>query len=150
MINKIEQDILEITEGIICHQVNCQGVMGAGIALKIKDKYPLAYRHYFSNVKTNPIHANPLGHCLISSIYGLKIAHIFGQDLYGRDKQYTDYKAVQTAFQELAAWNKVENLAIFIPENMGCRNAGGDWKIYLDIIKETLDGFDVFICEYPE
>lgn len=149
MINPIDQNILDITEGIICHQVNTQGVMGAGIALKIKEKFPLAYRHYRS-ICTSQSKLSPLGRCLISSIYSLKIAHIFGQDKFGRDKQYTDYKAVQNAFQELAIWNKVEDHAIFIPENMGCSNAGGDWKIYLDIIKETLDGFDVFICSYPK
>lgn len=36
-------DILSIHRGIIVHQVNCQRVMGAGLALKIRRKY---YRHY--------------------------------------------------------------------------------------------------------
>ena len=45
----IKKDILSITEGIIGHQVNTQGVMGAGLALKIREKYPQVYEEYRKN-----------------------------------------------------------------------------------------------------
>ena len=31
---------------IICHQVNCQGVMGSGIAKQVREKYPNVYNSY--------------------------------------------------------------------------------------------------------
>lgn len=31
---------------IICHQVNCKGVMGAGLAKQIRDKWPDVYDRY--------------------------------------------------------------------------------------------------------
>ena len=31
---------------ILCHQVNCQGVMGAGLAKQIRSKYPEVYEQY--------------------------------------------------------------------------------------------------------
>ena len=31
----INGNILDITEGVIVHQVNCKGVMGAGLALQM-------------------------------------------------------------------------------------------------------------------
>ena len=34
----VDGDILDIEKGIIVHQVNCQGVMGAGLAKQIKSK----------------------------------------------------------------------------------------------------------------
>ena len=46
----IEGDILKIQEGIICHQVNCIGYMGAGIALGIKRKYYKVYDAYIKYV----------------------------------------------------------------------------------------------------
>jgi len=45
-------DILDITEGVICHQVNCQKVAGAGLALAIRKKYPNWYDHF---LKTQPV-----------------------------------------------------------------------------------------------
>lgn len=30
----------------ICQQVNCRGVMGAGLALQIRNKWPVVYRRY--------------------------------------------------------------------------------------------------------
>ena len=39
-------DLLKVKKGIVCHQVNCIGVMGAGIAQDIRTKWPAVYRNY--------------------------------------------------------------------------------------------------------
>ena len=39
-------DILSVTKGIITHQFNCQGVMGCGIELQIRQKWPEVYQRY--------------------------------------------------------------------------------------------------------
>lgn len=39
-------NILDVTEGIIIHQVNCQNVMGAGVALQLSRKYPIVKQEY--------------------------------------------------------------------------------------------------------
>lgn len=36
-------------EVYICQQVNCRGVMGAGLALKIRRKWPVVYQQYVNN-----------------------------------------------------------------------------------------------------
>jgi len=46
----INRDLLTIESGIIAHQVNCQGKMGAGLALKIRKKYPQVYEYYKQNI----------------------------------------------------------------------------------------------------
>ena len=33
---------------MICHQVNCQGKMGSGVAKAIKEKFPTAYQMYMN------------------------------------------------------------------------------------------------------
>ena len=38
MVKYIKGDILNVTEGIVVQQVNCKGVMGAGLAKQIRDK----------------------------------------------------------------------------------------------------------------
>ena len=46
MITVINGDLLSSQEDYICHQVNCMGVMGAGVALQIKKVYPDVYNQY--------------------------------------------------------------------------------------------------------
>ena len=39
-------NLLNIRSGVICHQVNCIGAMGAGLALQIRNKWPIVYEKY--------------------------------------------------------------------------------------------------------
>lgn len=41
MIKIINDNILNSTENIICHQVNCKGIMESGLAKQIKYRYPM-------------------------------------------------------------------------------------------------------------
>ena len=50
MIKYIKGDILDVTEGFIVQQVNCFGVMGAGLAKQIRDKWPSVYNRYQDRV----------------------------------------------------------------------------------------------------
>jgi O-acetyl-ADP-ribose deacetylase (regulator of RNase III) len=47
MIEIVEHsNLLEVKSGIICHQVNCIGAMGTGIALQIRNKWPVVFNDY--------------------------------------------------------------------------------------------------------
>ena len=46
MITIKKGDVLRSRAMYICHQVNCMGVMGAGIAKQIKAMYPEVYEEY--------------------------------------------------------------------------------------------------------
>lgn len=47
MIYNIVGDLLKQDKvDIICHQTNCKGVMGAGIAFQIKRTYPEVFKKY--------------------------------------------------------------------------------------------------------
>ena len=46
MIEYIEGDLLKTNVEVIIHQTNCKGVMGAGIALQIKNNYPEVFKYY--------------------------------------------------------------------------------------------------------
>ena len=101
----IEQDITTVTNGIVCHQVNCRGRMGSGVALSIAKKWPIVEREYrYLCDRTHPLHKN-LGECQIVEIHSpLFVCNIFGQDGYGSPKdgkQYTNYEAVEQAFSTL-------------------------------------------------
>lgn len=153
MIKQMIGDILTSDAGIICHQVNCQGAFGSGMAGHIKDKYPEVckeYKEYTQTMLSRFIKENLksdilLGHTMYSVIGdGKYIAHLYGQNFYGRDgKLYTDYPALAKTFVSVknrAAIGKITTIAF--PYGMGCNNAGGDWKIVSDMIKTAFSDFD--------
>lgn len=128
--------LLDIKQGILVHQVNLQGVMGAGLALSLRTKYPQIYPSYRKYCQEGKFQLGMIQPIQINK--ELFICNLAGQDRYGRDRRYTDYEAVRTALRKLSTWQKQNHpkLDIFIPEGMGCRLAGGDWSIIQQIIQE--------------
>ena len=134
-IQEIEGNIFNLTSGIICHQVNCKGVMGAGLALKIRNKWPVVYEDYLKHY--NSFGLKP-GDVIWSKVgENLWVASLAGQDGYGREKGvvYTNYDAVRLCLITVAATGVYP---VAIPKGMGCTLAGGDWETMLGIIKGTV------------
>ena len=46
MIKIIDGNLFDSKAQIICHQCNCQGVMGSGVAAEVKRRYPHVYKAY--------------------------------------------------------------------------------------------------------
>ena len=152
---ELKGDILLINKGIICHQVNCLGIMGKGIAKQIKEKFPEVFNDYrdFCNRILNQYGSRyeALGMFRISSICdSLHIANIFGQGGIGCKRRETKYDAVDESL------NKLKNLLIsnccklkvFFPKRMGCCLGGGNWDIYYEIIKSHFP--DGIIVDYEK
>lgn len=125
-------------ELIICHQVNCKGVMGAGLAKQIRNQYPRLYDEYRQKCLTTKNSEDLLGEVQFYYAYGEQsgkdfvIANIFGQDGYGRDRCYTNYDAIRKALntvRQVATPLPARTLTtIRIPYGMGCGLAGGKWE----------------------
>lgn len=132
----VEGDLLDVTEGLIAHQVNCRGVMGAGVARVIARRYPEVEAHYREHCRNfEPL--SLLGTALLSPTdTGLIVANIFGQLDTGRGLQ-TDYRAVADALDELSRrWGASELPTMHVPYMMGCGLAGGDWDVYSELLDE--------------
>lgn len=138
-------------EVVVCHQVNCRGVMGAGLAKQVRLMYPGAfavYKEKCAEIKQGRGGLGDVQFCYYLSQSRYIIANIFGQDGYGRGRQYTDYAALRKAFAHIA--HVFPNATIRIPYKMGCGLGGGDWSIVEQIIKETLiaNNISVEIWQY--
>lgn len=134
----IEGDILDVKKGIICHQVNCKGVMGAGLAKSIRDKYPDVYRGYKLAYKNGKL---KLGKVIVSKISDdLVIANLCSQDGYGRDKhkRYTDYVALVDCLIRVRDLQRTTGLPVYIPYGMSCGLAGGDWDKVSILIEDLI------------
>ena len=127
--NEIVGDILKVKHGVICHQVNLQGVAGAGLARDIGIAFPEWKTHYTTNA-----HVYSLGDVdFLNVSKHIVIASLFAQDGYGRDKKYTDYDALYKCLLELTV-KKCEKDLIF-PYGMGCGLGGGDWGVVYGMLK---------------
>ena len=140
---EINQDILKIQVGIVCHQVNCQGKMGAGIALKIKRKWPQVYEDYLAGLRAGSLF---LGRSqLVQVTPKIAVCNMAAQDRYGRDKRYTDYGAFARCLLHLQDLNFPPHWPVCFPYKIGCVNAGGDWKIVKALIGDIFP--NAYICK---
>lgn len=135
----IDGDILTLNKGIICQQVNCMLVMGAGLAKSIRRRWEKVYTEYTGLNKTKP--EDRLGKCQIVQVeQDLYVANLFGQYNYSYKTRCTDYKALRQALSSLSVWHTTytNDLPIWVPYKLGCGLAGGSWKIVEEILLETI------------
>lgn len=142
----IRKNILEIEKGLICQQVNCKGVMGAGLAFSIRRKWPCVYDAYRQSFKEKKLE---LGFVEFVSVdNGIYVVNLCAQDGYGRDKKYTNYKALRICLKAVARFSGALLYHCYIPYKMGCSLAGGDWNIVKKIIEEIIP--DAIICKWEK
>jgi O-acetyl-ADP-ribose deacetylase (regulator of RNase III) len=149
MLQYIEMNILDIKKGIICHQVNCIGAMGAGLALQVATRFPECYRMYEGLCQRDHKKFDLLGHNYIfRASPGLWIVNMFAQKNISRKGRATDYQAFESCLQDL--WNSVARRDlkhdIYFPYMIGCGLGGGDWKVIEPLIQKY---FNAFICHLP-
>ena len=145
-------NILDVKRGIVCHQTNCIGVMGAGLALQIRRRWPNVYKAYKEDCfafEQDP--KKLLGHVqdiLVSD--GLVVANCYGQVFPGTGCM-TDYKAWDTILDKLTDLSNYFSLDLHFPWMVGCGLAGGDWETMLGKIKRAFgkSSTNVFIHKLP-
>lgn len=136
-IKVIDGDLFDATAPIICHQVNCQGKMGSGVAKQICAKYPAVYRQYMY-LCGDKSPSELLGHAQF--IYGTDkiVVNMFAQDKYGYDGcRYTDYPAFTQCLHGIAK-KVASGETIAMPYKIGCGLAGGDWNTVYGLIEKIL------------
>jgi O-acetyl-ADP-ribose deacetylase (regulator of RNase III) len=178
MIKEINGDITDLPEGInvIVHQANTHNVMGGGVALTLRKKWPECYEEdtrvynlFVSGCKASGATENDAQEALLggSSITipieindegeTIRIVNLYGQRLgvNSRDGIPTDYEAVRyglgrLSLELLREAVSGEKITLGLPYGMGCGLGGGDWDIYRKIIEETLgeSGIDTVIVKY--
>ena len=144
-VNYLNQDITTVNSGIIAHGVNCQGVMGSGVAKTIRNKWPIVYTEYMKQ----PMSKEMLGH--INMVYiadDLFVANCFTQEFYGREKKkYADIDAVSKCLEECVFFSKTLALPLYMPK-IGCGLGGLDWDQDVKLIVYNLaQSVNINVCE---
>ncbi|MGL5458130.1 MAG: macro domain-containing protein [Cetobacterium sp.] len=143
----INGNILDMTDGIIVHQVNCKGVMGAGLALQIKNKWPKVFKEYTEHIKycSERLNKHPLGTINGTSVSNtskfLMVYNFYSQDNYGRNGIQTNYEAFEKCLIGLVKRFEnskvpIDSIPVYFPYGIGCGLAGGDWKVISKMIEK--------------
>lgn len=148
-IKNTKGDLLTSDCVIRCHQVNCRGVMGAGIAKQIKAKYPEVFEPYQRLCKL-------FGSSLLGEVQyiacqdGTIIANLFAQDDYGTDKVQTDILALEECLSKVSIFAVKTHASVGFPKLMGAGLAGGDWTKIRGLIDSYFrtDSFNCTIVEW--
>lgn len=151
----IYQDITSITSGVIVQQVNCQGVMGSGLAAAIARKWPEVKERYirFCN-SLSPLDC--LGEVLYLNVDNqIIIANCFSQLTFGRTGCHTDYLALKHCLRDINGhfcFREAFDTTIHIPLNIGAGLGGGDPEVTHQIIRDVFGdeiGRTVKLYELP-
>jgi O-acetyl-ADP-ribose deacetylase (regulator of RNase III) len=146
--NILEQDLF-----VLAHVVNCQAVMGSGVALGIKQQYPKAFVDYIEFAHKTPA-SQRMGQVNFSAQQNggaMYIANMHAQFNYGYGQRHLNYEAFYKCLEQIRDFcKKNENVAdvakygIGFPYKIGSDRAGGDWEIVAKMIERVF-----FECEYP-
>lgn len=157
MIKYVKVNALDLKEGVIAHQVNCKGVMGAGIAKQIKEKFPIVFDEYKTLCyKNNNDKDLLLGNAQLiqTNKDNIYVCNLFGQNTYSAKTKQTNYLALNLALYKML--KQIEDLGIknvAIPHKIGCGLGGGDWGIVKNMIEEVFKDdptINCYICKLPK
>ena len=129
-------NLLYCNEDIIGHQVNSNGIMGAGIAKQIKDKYLSDNEEYEDVCNNSP--SDLYGKTYLIETCEKIIANIFSQVNFN-----TDLKHLETALIDLKKFAQKMDLTIALPWGIGCGIANGNWSEVENVLIKVFDNYDI-------
>lgn len=164
MIKFFNGDLLKSGCDVICHQVNEYGVMGAGIAKQIKDKYQKAFADYKNAIKEKTSKGENLPLIALSKQPdGVIVANMFTQRKGETDlkllrnavvflgMQIIDLFVTKLKFNEMTGAFFDRPFRVGIPFKYGCGIAKGDWENVLKVWKDVfgeIENIDLEVWKY--
>ena len=168
MIEIYDCSVFNVFSNVIAHQVNCQGVMGSGVAKQIRDRYPEVYTQYKAVCEATTDKSKLLGKALIvevpvNQMKTVRIANLFAQFDYNRSyRQNTDvftsvpdFRLSVINLKDYAnKWmleNWCHNFYIAMPYNIGCGRGGANWLEIEEILIDEFarsDRITLKLCRY--
>lgn len=140
-------NLLDAQTNVIAHQVNCQGVMGSGVAKQIKEKWPNVFKEY-ARYCEDRWHHLLLQSCVMVQINDTQyVANLFGQATYGREaKRYTSYDAVYESLVRLMTHMTTKQLqSVAFPYKMSSDRGGADWNVILAMIESVFKNTNISV-----
>lgn len=132
-------NLLDVTTGHIVHGCNAQGVMGSGVALAVKNKYPDVFADYRTIYEEEGLELG-VAYPYCPTI-DLCIWNAITQETFGMKTRNCSYDAIENCFSDIS--NAVLTLDELVKEIhipfIGAGLGGGQWNIIKAIIEDTVN-----------
>jgi O-acetyl-ADP-ribose deacetylase (regulator of RNase III) len=127
---------------------NCQGSMGAGIAVGFKERYPAMYEEYRRRCKAEPRQFN-LGDVFFWREEGKPAVFNLGtQEGYWRAR--ASYEAIRTSLEEMQRVADAEKIGSIAIPRIGTGYGGLSWKKVRVIVEEVFAAWPGSLYVYEE
>lgn len=150
MIKYKKGDLLEANAEALVNTVNTQGVMGKGIALQFKERFPVNFKLYANACKTGSIGVGKLYVVKEQTLEGLKIIINFPTKTEWFKK--SQYSYIEEGLKDLLRIIHLENIQSIALPPLGCGNGGLKWEKVKPLMEKYLSSIpiDVIIFEPNE
>jgi O-acetyl-ADP-ribose deacetylase (regulator of RNase III) len=138
MIQPASGDILESPAEALVNTVNCVGVMGRGIALQFKNRYPENYKEYAQACKLNEVRPGTMFVTNTNQFQGPRYIINFPTKRHWRGKsRLEDIDAGLADLVRVVADLKITSIAI---PPLGCGLGGLSWPLVKARIQKAFEG----------
>lgn len=133
----VPENIFECGTQVIVNPVNLKGVMGKGLALQFKEKYPEMFEAYRAACKDGSLQEGKLHLYKADDVWILN----FPTKRDWRDP--SDIRLIEKGLQELKEKYKEWGITSAAFPRLGCGLGGLDWNVVGPLMHQYLDGLDI-------
>lgn len=147
MINFVKGDFFDYGADVRVNTVNCVGVMGAGVALAFKNKFPEMYEEYVSACNSGKIKIGKPHVWQDNKFFSLNpiIINFPTKDHW---KKPSEYEYVEKGLVWLRQYLKEKGKVTITLPALGCGHGGLDWVKVKDLITKYLNDLDANILVF--
>jgi O-acetyl-ADP-ribose deacetylase (regulator of RNase III) len=132
----------------LAHGCNCQGSMGAGIAVGFRERYPAMYEEYRRRCKARPREFNP-GDCFLWKVADAPwVFNLATQEDYWRSR--ATYEAIETALRAMKAQADAEGVRSIAAPRIGAGYGGLSWKRVRGLLEAVCKEWEGTLYVYEE
>ena len=131
-------DILKSKSQTLVNTVNCVGIMGKGIALEFKNRFPEMFKDYVQRCSRNEIRVGQP--CLYKSLFGQQIVNFPTKEHWKSISKISD---VENGLDFLLSHYKSWGITSIAIPPLGCGNGQLEWKIVGPLIYKRAKQMDI-------
>lgn len=155
MLKRVEGDIIKMTENgdfdCIIHGCNCKNVMGAGLAKRLKDRWPGVYAADVEATKQWKKPIAKLGnfstYVNLDATYPFMVINAYTQIDYGRGRDNFEYEAFHIILRKIESLDPNSLIKFGFPM-IGMGLAGGDPDRIIPMIEDFATRHNTTLVEY--
>ena len=148
MIEFVNGNFFDFDADVRVNTVNCVGVMGAGVALQFKTKFPEMYEEYVRECNQGRVKIGRPHVWTDNTMFSSKVVTIINFPTKDHWRNPSEYEYVEKGLVWLREYllNK-GNITVTLPA-LGCGHGGLDWERVKKMISEKLENLDAKILVF--